>query len=172
MLKSRFHKTFVKFQNRENFQQKYTWLWTDIKIDNLWSRAYFLLHSSTKLSFLSTLFITSLTFLSSHCTTSGCFQQAWHRPMYKPISCLRAAVWLKKPIKQSLQLPCVKKKISIFSNTLLRKNVGFQTSVCNPDKSQNMCNRKIKLLHDFCKIEMFNFKIKSTRFHNWISFDM
>lgn len=98
MLKSRFHKTFVKFQNRENFQQKYTWLWTDIKIDNLWSRAYFLLHSSTKLSFLSTLFITSLTFLSSHCTTSGCFQQAWHRPMYKPISCLRAAVWLKKPI--------------------------------------------------------------------------
>lgn len=156
MLKSRFHKTFVKFQNRENFQQKYTWLWTDIKIDNLWSRAYFLLHSSTKLSFLSTLFITSLTFLSSHCTTSGCFQQAWHRPMYKPISCLRAAVWLKKPIKQSLQLP-----LSIFSNTLLWVNVGFEMSVCNPDKSQNMCNRKCKLLHDFWKIEMLNSKSKA-----------
>lgn len=90
----RLKKTFVKFQKRGSSNGNICVL------IQFWSKVYFLLHSSTKLSFLSTLLITSLTFLSSHCTTSGCFQQAWHRPMYKPISCLRAAVWLKKPIKQ------------------------------------------------------------------------
>lgn len=54
-----------------------------------------------------------------------------------------------------------KKKISIFSNNLLWVNVGFEMSVCNPDKSQNMCNRKCKLLHDFWKIEMLNLKSKA-----------
>lgn len=64
------------------------------------------------------------------------------------------------------------KKSWFFLNTLLQVNLGFQMSVCNPDKGKNMCNRKSKLLHDFCKIEMLNFKIKSKGYHKWISFNI
>lgn len=64
----------------------------------------------------------------------------------------------------------VSKNLEFFSNMQLQVNLGLQMRVVNPDKGKN--NRKSKLLHDFCKIQMLYFKIKSTGIHNWISFSI
>ena len=86
-------------------------------------------------SFCSTLSMTSFTFLSSHSTTSGCFQQEKHRPAYRAINCPSASCSLKSKV----QLKLVQSKSSgpevlfqIISSSNYRE---VDIKIYNPKKS-------------------------------------